>query len=241
MAVKILLLQARHASDLARKEERYSFALKAGIDEEQIIPFDLLTQTPTMADVKKYDALMVGGSGDFYVSKGNLPAFERILDLLAEVVETGHPTFASCFGFQLMIEALGGSVVYDQDRMEVGTYQIFLTEAGKADELFNCLPGTFWAQLGHKDRADRLPEGVIKLAFNENSPIQALRIPNQPIWATQFHPELTREENLLRFERYLDGYAAFMSEDEMKTTLERFRESPETEQLIPRFLKFVFG
>ncbi len=241
MPINILLLQARHSSDLAQLEERRSFALKAGIDEDRVIPFDMLTSTLTMADVKKHDALMVGGSGDFYVSKRNLPGFEQVLDLLAEVVAIGHPTFASCFGFQLLVEALGGSIVYDQDRMEVGTYQISLTDSGQADELFKHLPSIFWAQLGHKDRADQLPEGVLKLAYNQNSPIQALRIPNQPIWATQFHPELTRQENLLRFQRYLDGYAAYMSEDGMKTTIDRFRESPETERLIPRFLKLVFG
>ena len=241
MPVKILLLQARHSTDLALLEERRSFALKAGIDEDRVIPFDLLKSPPTLADVKKYDALMVGGSGDFYVSKKNLPAFEQVLELLADVVAVGHPTFASCFGFQLLVEALGGSIVYDQDRMEVGTFKISLTDSGQADELFNYLPLHFWAQLGHKDRADRLPVGVLNLAYNQNSPIQALRIPNQPIWATQFHPELTRQENLLRFERYLDGYAAFMSEEEMKTTIDRFRDSPETERLIPQFLKVVFG
>jgi len=241
MPITILLLQARHTSDLALVEERRSFALKAGIDEEQIVPFDLLKGTPTMESVKKHDALMVGGSGDYYVSKGNLPGFQQVLELLAEVVVTGHPTFASCFGFQLLVEALGGSIVYDQDRMEVGTYRVSLTDSGQKDELFKYLPSNFLAQLGHKDRANQLPEGVLNLASSQNSPAQALRIPNQPIWATQFHPELTRQENLLRFERYMDGYAAFMSEDEMRTTIERFRESPETERLIPQFLKVVFG
>jgi GMP synthase (glutamine-hydrolysing) len=241
MSIKILLLQARHSDDLALVEERRSFAMKAGISEEQIIPFDMLNTTPTMVDVRKFDALMVGGSGDYYVSKKNLPGFQQVMELLADVVAIGHPTFASCFGFQLLVEALGGRIVYDQKRMEVGTYQLTLTNSGLKDDLFRYLPPNFMAQLGHKDRADRLPEGVLNLAYSQNSPLQALRIPNQPIWATQFHPELNREENLLRFERYLDGYANFMSEDEMKETINRFRESPETEGLIPRFLEVVFG
>ena len=51
---------------------------------------------------------MVGGSGDYYVSKANLPHFEETLEVLQAVVSVGHPTFASCFGFQLMVRALGG-------------------------------------------------------------------------------------------------------------------------------------
>jgi GMP synthase (glutamine-hydrolysing) len=67
-----------------------------------------------------------------------------------------------------------------------------------------------------------------------------MRIPEKPIWATQFHPELTREENLKRFHRYLDGYASMMSREEVEETLARFSDSPETKDLIPRFLRTVF-
>ncbi|HCB48558.1 MAG TPA: aminotransferase [Chloroflexi bacterium] len=183
---------------------------------------------------------MVGGSGEYYVSKKNLPGFSKVMDLLAAVVDIGHPTFASCFGFQMMVQALGGRIIYDPDNMEVGTYELQLSEGGKKDELFRYLPPTFMAQLGHKDRADRLPEGVINLASSVNSRFQAMRIPEKPIWATQFHPELTREENLKRFHRYLDGYASMMSREEVEETLARFSDSPETKDLIPRFLRTVF-
>jgi GMP synthase (glutamine-hydrolysing) len=240
MKPKILLLQARHADDTARLEELSSFAEMAGLDESNFVPFDLLNGTPSLNDVKRHDALMVGGSGEYYVSKKNLPGFLKVMDLLAAVVDIGHPTFASCFGFQMMVQALGGRIIYDPDNMEVGTYELQLSEVGKKDELFRYLPPTFMAQLGHKDRADRLPEGVINLASSVNSRFQAMRIPEKPIWATQFHPELTREENLKRFHRYLDGYASMMSREEVEETLARFSDSPETKDLIPRFLRTVF-
>lgn len=237
---KILLLQARHAHDLARIEERHSFAEKAGLEDECFVPFDLISGTPSLELVRRYDALMVGGSGDFYVSKGNLPGFQAVKKLLAEVVEIGHPTFASCFGFQMLVEALGGEIVYDVAQMEVGSYQLTLSPEGHQDELFSILPGVFWAQLGHKDRAGKLPVDTINLATSENSPYQALRVPGKPVWATQFHPELNREENLLRFRRYLNGYANMMSQAEIESTISRFRDSPETHALIPRFLNLVF-
>jgi GMP synthase (glutamine-hydrolysing) len=241
MSLRILLLQARRADDAALLEERITFARAAGVAEEQIIPFDLLTSAPSLAFVRQHDALMVGGSGEYYVSKGNLPNFQAVLDMLAEVVTVGHPTFASCFGFQLMVKALGGEIEYDAEHMEVGTYPLTLTEAGRADELFGTLPETFRAQLGRKDKATVLPQGVLHLASSRSAPYQALRVPDQPIWATQFHPELTKQINLGRFRRYMDGYTKVLTPQSVQETLDRFDHSPEANQLIKRFLNYVFG
>ena len=38
-----------------------------------------------------------------------------------------------------------------------------------------------------------------------------------------------------------EGYAKYTDEGELEKTLSRFDESPEAEQLIPGFLKLVFG
>ncbi len=241
MDLKILLLQARNIDDKARYEERCSFAEMSSLEVENIVPYDLLSGTPSLKEVRSFDALMVGGSGDYYVSKQNLPGFAAVLDLLSEVISIGHPMFASCFGFQMLVQALGGEIIYDPDKMEVGTYWLSLTGAGVQDELFRSLPTSFLAQLGHKDRADYLPDGVVNLASSQHSQYQAIRIPDKPIWATQFHPELTRDENLKRFHRYLDGYAPMMDEANIEQTLARFKESPETENLLRGFLEIVFG
>ena len=239
--LKILLLQARHIDDLARHEERQSFADRAGLDLEQIVPFDLLKNTPTLADIRRYDALMVGGSGAYSVSQNNLPNQFAVMATLAEVVNVGHPTFASCYGFHLMVQALGGQIVYDPDCTEVGAFELTPSVHCRADELFGYLPDSFMAQLGHKDRASSLPAGVLNLAASARAPYQALRIPGKPIWATQFHPELTVEDNLLRFSRYKDVYARLYDPQELKALVDGFLPSPETEELIPRFISTVFG
>jgi GMP synthase (glutamine-hydrolysing) len=183
---------------------------------------------------------MMGGSGDFYVSKRNLPGFERLLETLAEVVEVAHPTFASCFGFQCLVEALGGEIVHDPENTEVGTFELELTENGRHDPLIGILPDTFLAQLGRKDRASRLPESCRCLARSHQIPYQAFSIPDTPVWAFQFHPELDKGDNLERFNRYWEGYAPHMSLEERERTLARFRESPETEKLLSRFTELVF-
>ena len=241
MTLRILLLQARNEDDPMRHAERRSFADKTGLQLDQIVPHDLLAGPPGLAALETHDALMVGGSGDYYVSNRSLPHFDAQLDFLREVVGRGHPMFASCFGFQILVAALGGEVTYDPESMEVGTYRLEATEAGREDPLMGRLPAAFDAQMGRKDRASRLPAGVINLASSELNPYQALRVPGHPIWATQFHPELDLETNLERFFRYLEGYAELLSPEEQRIAAESFRESPHTETLLPGFLDLVFG
>ncbi len=222
-----------------REAERRSFAAKAKLEAEAIVPHDLLAGPPTLRQICGFDALMVGGSGDYYVSKGGLPRFQEVLDVLAEVAEIGHPTFSSCFGFQLMVKALGGEIVHDVEGMEVGTFELTLTNEGASDPLFGDLPPKFRAQVGRKDRAARLPPKAVHLASSECCPYHAFRLPGKPVWATQFHPELDGQENKERFLNYLEGYGAVMSQEEQERTLDGFDESPETEELIPRFLKLI--
>jgi len=239
--LRILLLQARNSGDRAKREEVLSFARACRLEVEQFRSHDLLEGPPSLADIRAQDALMVGGSGEYTVSERNLPGFEELLEVLAEVTEVGHPTFASCFGFQLLVEALGGRVVHDPENIQTGTFRLELTAAGRKDALFSHLPETFYAQLGRKDRASRLPEGIPNLATSRRVPFQALRIPGQPIWATQFHPELDRETNQGRFLNYLEGYGGHLSEEEQRGALAAYRESPEASELLPRFLELVFG
>lgn len=241
MNLRILLLQARYEDDPCRPEERESFAEKLGLNVNQIVPYDLLEGPPSLSLVRSHDALMMGGSGDFYVSKGNLPKFRELLDLLAEVTELGHPTFCSCFGFQCLVLALGGEIVHDPENIEVGTYDLWLTDEGAKDPLFGGLPESFSAQMGRKDRAATMPSGIPGLAASERCPFQALRIPEEPIWATQFHPELDAESNRGRYLRYMEGYAEHLSPREREEAMSRFSESADAEALLPDFIELVFG
>ena len=241
MRPRILLLQARRADDPMKGQEFDCFVDKTGLPADRVVPHDLCEGPPAAAALRRFDAVMVGGSGDFYVSNGDLPAFEGTLDFLREVVRRRHPMLASCFGYQCLVQALGGEIFHDPENMEVGTYELTLTESGKADPLFGELPETFLAQLGHKDRAIVHPVSLPNLASSPRSPFQAFRIPGQPIWATQFHPELDRATNLQRFRNYIGGYAVHLTEEGREAQVALFRESPEASDLLRRFLKLVFG
>ena len=189
--LKVLLLQARAPADPAKPEEVRSFAQHCGLEPAQIVPWDLLAGPPTMDVIRRHDALMVGGAGEYYVSQGNLPEFPRLMERLREVVEHGFPTFASCFGFQCLVVALDGEIVYDPQNTEVGTFDVTLPAEGQSDELFGALPPTFLAQLGRKDSGRRpvvrcgQPRHLRTLVRSRPCGSRASRV-----WASQFHPEL---------------------------------------------------
>lgn len=240
MAVRMLLLQARRADDPMREHEHNCFVTRTGLPAENVVPHDLCCGPPPLTMLQRYDSLTVGGSGEYYVSRGNLPRFREFLDFLREAVECGHPTFASCFGFQSLVRALGGELVHDPPSAEVGTFELTLTEEGAADPLFGALPRRFMAQMGHKDRASSFPGCALNMASSELCTFQALRVPGKPVWATQFHPELERDTNLDRLRRYLRDYGPRDPEG-LARFEERFRDSPESSSLLSRFLRLVFG
>jgi GMP synthase (glutamine-hydrolysing) len=170
-----------------------------------------------------------------------MPHFDPLLELLREIAEARHPMFASCFGYQCLVEALGGEIIHDPENIEVGTFELSLTGPGSDDPLLSTLPARFTAQMGHKDRASAHPPGCANLAASERSPFQAFRIPDAPIWATQFHPELSGAANLARYKYYLNGYASHLSKSEVQATFDRFQPSPEASHLLKDFVKLVFG
>ena len=233
------LLQARVPGDLAAADERLSFALRLGVPIEQVEPFDMLSGETTPASATAgVDALLVGGSGHFSVN-GSETWVKGFIDTMGAVAESGFPTFASCFGFQGLVVALGGEVVQDVAAAEVGSFEIELAEPAATDPVFGHLPRRFVAQLGHKDRAARLPAGVVNLASSERCPYQAFSLPGKPVYATQFHPELTGPENRERYRRYLQTYQKAFGTGEAKTILESFADSPEANTLLDKYAEKI--
>ncbi len=106
-----------------------------------------------------------------------------------ELLELGIPVLGICYGAQLMIQQLGGTVE-----------KAVKHEFGKASLLVNFTEGLFaglpadgakhqvW--MSHGDRIERIPEGFEATASSDNSPYAALRHKEKPFVAVQFHPEV---------------------------------------------------
>ncbi|MBL4848558.1 MAG: type 1 glutamine amidotransferase [Planctomycetes bacterium] len=235
--MRFLLLQARNPGDDAGPHEHEAFAEILECDLATIEPWSLLQGAPPQDRVDAVDCVLVGGSGEYGVGDvASHPWLSEFIDAMGDLAARGVPTFASCFGFQAICVAAGGEVVVDKERAEVGTFELYVTKEGESDPLFGPLKPRFFAQLGHKDHVTRLPSGVVHLAGSERSPHQALRVEGKPIYATQFHPELSMVRNRERFMRYLEDYSDPTMPDTPEQVLAAYRETTSASNVLKRYV-----
>lgn len=234
------LLQARLPGDVVITEERDAFAARLSCDPANIEVFDCLTRGYDARRVADgVDAVLVGGSAAFSVTDAlaDAPWLRDFYDTLAGLAADRVPTFASCFGFQAFVVALGGEVVRDKAMEQIGSSLCAPTPEASADPVFRELPPSFRAQMGHQDSATRLPSGTTLLATSKTCPYQAVRVGDGLVWATQFHPELTHTGNLLRFDRYWDMYVRKLGLEQAQALRDTFLPSPEATDLLGRFAR----
>ncbi|MBA2116446.1 type 1 glutamine amidotransferase [Bremerella alba] len=198
---RYLLIQIRDFDDPIRLQEISCFADALQSTPESITVFDLLSMRLEASHLAEFDMVMIGGSGRYSVTS-NAPWMKHAMVSLQRLLESGKPTFASCWGFQSLARAAGGKVIHDLPHAELGTSLVTLTDAGKLDPIFSQLPESFEAYMGHEDRVIELPPGTTLLASTEAVAQQAFRFDGCPIYCTQFHPELTLPTLLSRVEAY---------------------------------------
>lgn len=234
---QFLLLQIRDPDDPIRAHEVRCFANALECSEADILVHDLIHEAPNHAQFQQVDAVLIGGSGKYSVASGG-PWLPAALEAFQFLYQEAIPTFASCWGFQAFARALGGRVVTDLGRAELGTLALTLTEEGMSDPLFRELGSPFWGQLGHQDIVDELPASAILLASSERVENEAFTFADKPIYATQFHPEMTRTDLLRRMEVYPEYLTKITG-----MTVEEFRihchDSPQTTHLLGRFAQMV--
>ena len=232
-----LLLQVRNADDPMREHEIQCFARSFRCDRDQIRIFDLLSGVPSERALGEVDIVLLGGSGDYSVAKGG-PWLAAALEAMRELHDTSKPTFASCWGFQAMARALGGEVVTDRSRAEVGTLWLELTPEGKEDPVFGPLGDRFRVQIGHEDIVTRLPEGATLLASSPTVEIEAFSFAGKPIYCTQFHPELDRAGIIARIAQY-PSYLPLTGHETLEEFSAATPDTPETEGILRRFVSLA--
>lgn len=236
--LKLLLLQIRDDA-VTCQEELDEFVRYSELEPHQVEVLNTF-ETPTFEAtcIEGYDALLVGGSSDASVTQPETyPFIDDAKRLLLHCFDKSMPVFASCFGFQAAVEALGGRVIVDAASMEMGTYQLQLTEAAATDALFCDVPERFWAVSGHKERALFLPEGAVLLAYSQLCPYHAFRMTDKPFYGFQFHPEVNAADLITRITRYQTRYLE--SAEALAQVLQGVQETPIANQLIGKFIDRV--
>ena len=231
---KILLLQFREGQLL--KHEFDCVKRKIKCRNFTLESFNAFKKAPSLKFLDRYDAIIFGGCGEYFVSQGNYPAQEKILSLIRKAAEKSIPMLGLCFGFHLIGRALGGKVVHDPEHKEVGTYKITVNRTGRKNILLKNLPSSFLAQEGHKDRLVKLPKDGINLASSKKCRYQAFQIKNKKIFATQFHPELAAKDVKARLIFFKDIYSPG---GEYKRILQKTKETPMVEKVIQNFIDIL--
>jgi GMP synthase (glutamine-hydrolysing) len=104
----------------------------------------------------------------------------------AQIWELGIPILGVCYGMQLMVNQLGGSVVR-AERGEYGKASLLIDDP--TDLLTNVEDGTImW--MSHGDSCTALPEGFEVLAHTENTSCAAIAHHEKKLYGVQFHPEV---------------------------------------------------
>lgn len=214
-----------------------SCLLRAG--DLKLSDFRLLNATRETLDeelYKKYEAVFIGGTGDFSVAQDRPDWYRPLSNWTKGLLEHDVPSLGLCYGFHLMAEAVGGEVQTRPDLEETGTFEVRLTDAGRDDELLKCLPGKFLAQQGHHDIVVSMPDEWIRLADSERCEWQAFKHPSKPFYGLQFHPELRAEDFMDRMRAYADSYA---STPEVFEKINEQVQQTHNEEVIKAFLQLV--
>jgi len=123
------------------------------------------------------------------------PCVTRQIDFARAAFAPGVPVWGSCWGLQLAVVALGGSVRRNPRGRELPIARaITITQAGRAHPLLASRPAIFDALCSHLDEIETLPLDSQVLAANEVSAIQAIaaQTPGHGSFhGTQYHPEHT--------------------------------------------------
>lgn len=235
--LKVLLLQIREGGQV-REEEHASFAAYSGLQPQQIEVLNVF-DTPDFADTvaDDYDALFVGGASEANVLKPDeFPFVEASQALLRRCAEISKPVFASCFGFQLVVLALGGEILHKDDDFEMGTLPILLTDTSLDDPLFKDVPNGFHAVSVHRQYAKELPDCCEVIAYTSQC-IHVLRVKDKPFWAFQFHPEVDKSTLVERLTHYKAHYTD--GDGHLDRVLSSAVETPDSNQLVAKFVDRV--
>jgi len=201
-----LILQLR-PNDEASSGEFEAFLRHGGMSREEVVRVRMDQGNLPSINLDDYSAVIVGGGPSNVSDPDEKKSPEQktfepwLAALLDEIVRRDFPFFGACYGLGALSAHLDGTVSKEQYGETVGPVTITLSEEGKSDPLFDGLPETFLAFVGHKESCQSVPENAVLLASSPTCPVQMIRV-GKNVYASQFHPELDVEGIVTRVNVY---------------------------------------
>jgi GMP synthase (glutamine-hydrolysing) len=121
----------------------------------------------------------------------------------AGLLESGVPILGICYGFQLMIQGLGGTVARTGTG-EYGATSLELHDGPAGGVLLAGRPERSQVWMSHGDTCTAAPPGFTVTARSEATPVAAAEDPGRGLYGIQFHPEvLHTDQGLEVLRRFL--------------------------------------
>ena len=235
-----LFLGTRAEDDVAQQE--YDAVLAGcGLRPDELVRIRLEQGPLGEVDLEEWSGIILGG-GPFNVSDpedvkspAQRSAESELRTLAEQVLEADFPFLGACYGIGVLGGLRGGCV--DRTFGEpIGALPVRLSEAGRADPLFEVMPEEFTAYLGHKEAVARLPESAVLLASTDTCPVHAFRL-GRNVYATQFHPELDAVAICDRIDAYASHGYYLPHERELLKSAAREAMVTEPVRLLARFVE----
>ena len=231
--LRVVLIQVRERDDVELHEQQCVME-QCGLAPSQLVSVSVVKHPDLPDAALDGDVVMIGGAGVFSVTQ-DYPFNERLGEVVRALVNESRPLLGLCWGHQFIAKALGGRVITDKSRSEVGTFGVELTDEGARDALFEGIPRRFAAHMGHHDRVSELPPGGVELCRSELCDNQVFRIADKPIYGAQFHIEMTPQRLSERLKVYAAEYLG--NESGIAEDDARLAPTPEANSLMRRFLE----
>ena len=134
-------------------------------------------------DINPKGIILSGGPNSVY--EDNAPKCD------AKIFNLGIPVLGICYGMQLMVKELGGTVTPAINKAEYGRAPININ--CESDLLCNVKDKSImW--MSHGDSINNLPEGFIQISHTENTMHAAISNKKKKLFGVQFHPEVIHSE-----------------------------------------------
>lgn len=163
---------------------QYSQLIARRVREANIYS-EIVPHTITAAELKaKNPAAIILSGGPASVYEPGSPQLD------AGILELGIPTLGICYGFQVLAQALGGTV--DQTgKREYGATDLEVSASGT---LLAGQPDLQVCWMSHGDQVVAAPAGFDVLASTKTTPVAAFESKSKRIYGVQWHPEVKHSQ-----------------------------------------------
>ncbi len=144
----------------------------------EILPWDV--DTKKIEDINPKGIILSGGPES--VTDIHTPRAPKI------VFDLQVPILGICYGMQTLAEQMGGQVT-TSEKKEFGFSILNIEDNSKLFSGSSSKAIDVW--MSHGDKVETLPNDFKLIASTESAPIAAMEHTSKPIYALQFHPEVT--------------------------------------------------